>query len=69
MAGEGRWRRICSNTTRWSSARLRGVVRDALKRAAREGLKSAHHFYIGFATQHARASSSRSICAPATRTR
>ena len=30
---------------------LRGVVRDALKRAAREGLKSAHHFYIGFATQ------------------
>jgi len=30
---------------------LRGVVRDALKRAQREGLKSAHHFYIGFATQ------------------
>ena len=30
---------------------LRGVVRDALRRAAREGLKSAHHFYIGFATQ------------------
>jgi hypothetical protein len=30
---------------------LRGVVRDALKRAAREGLKSAHHFYIGFGTQ------------------
>ena len=30
---------------------LRGVVRDALKRAAREGLKSAHHFYIGFATR------------------
>jgi len=30
---------------------LRGVVRDALQRAAREGLKSAHHFYIGFATQ------------------
>jgi uncharacterized protein len=30
---------------------LRGVVRDALKRAAREGLRSAHHFYIGFATQ------------------
>ena len=29
---------------------LRGVVRDALRRAAREGLKSAHHFYIGFAT-------------------
>ncbi len=29
---------------------LRGVVRDALKRAMREGLKSAHHFYIGFAT-------------------
>ncbi len=29
---------------------LRGVVRDALQRAAREGLKSAHHFYIGFDT-------------------
>jgi hypothetical protein len=27
------------------------VVRDALLRAAREGLRSAHHFYIGFATQ------------------
>jgi uncharacterized protein len=31
-------------------AALRGVVRDALKRAAREGLRSEHHFYIGFAT-------------------
>ena len=30
---------------------LRGVVRDALQKAAREGLRSAHHFYIGFATQ------------------
>src|SRR5207237_8488197 len=30
---------------------LRGVVRAALQRAAREGLKSAHHFYIGFDTQ------------------
>ena len=30
---------------------LRSVVRDALQRAAREGLRSAHHFYIGFATQ------------------
>jgi hypothetical protein len=30
---------------------LRGVVRDALKRAQREGLKSAHHFYIGFGTR------------------
>jgi hypothetical protein len=30
---------------------LRGVVRDALKRAARDGLRSAHHFYIGFATR------------------
>jgi uncharacterized protein len=29
---------------------LRGVVREALQRAARDGLKSAHHFYIGFAT-------------------
>jgi len=32
-------------------AALRGVVRDALKRAAREGLRSAHHFYIGFDTR------------------
>ena len=30
---------------------LRGVVRDALKRAAREGLRSAHHFFIGLATE------------------
>jgi hypothetical protein len=30
---------------------LRGVIRDALVRAAQEGLKSAHHFYIAFATQ------------------
>lgn len=30
---------------------LRGVVRDALRRAAQEGLRGAHHFYIGFATQ------------------
>ena len=29
---------------------LRGVIRDALKRVAQEGLRSAHHFYIGFAT-------------------
>ncbi len=30
---------------------LRGVVRDALKRAAREGLRGEHHFYIGFDTR------------------
>jgi uncharacterized protein len=30
---------------------LRGVIREALARVAQEGLKSAHHFYIGFATQ------------------
>ena len=29
---------------------LRGVVREALERAAREGLRGEHHFYIGFAT-------------------
>lgn len=29
---------------------LRGVVRDALVRAAREGLRASHHFYITFAT-------------------
>ncbi|HEY1797144.1 MAG TPA: ClpXP protease specificity-enhancing factor SspB [Stellaceae bacterium] len=30
---------------------LRGVVRDALARASREGLPGDHHFYIGFATK------------------
>lgn len=30
---------------------LRGVVREAIERASREGLRSEHHFYIGFATQ------------------
>jgi uncharacterized protein len=29
---------------------LRGVVREALQRAASEGLRGQHHFYIGFAT-------------------
>ena len=29
---------------------LRGVVREAIERAAREGLRGQHHFYIGFAT-------------------
>ena len=29
---------------------LRGVVREALERAAREGLRGEHHFYVGFAT-------------------
>jgi len=32
-------------------AALRGVVRDALRRASQEGLRSAHHFYIRFATR------------------
>jgi uncharacterized protein len=32
---------------------LRGVIRDVLARVAQEGVKSAHHFYIGFATQAA----------------
>jgi hypothetical protein len=30
---------------------LRGVVREALERAAKEGLRGEHHFYIGFATR------------------
>ncbi len=30
---------------------LRGVVRDALIRASRDGLPGDHHFYIGFATR------------------
>lgn len=29
---------------------MRGVVRDALRRAADDGLPGAHHFYITFAT-------------------
>jgi uncharacterized protein len=29
---------------------LRGVVREALERAASDGLRGQHHFYIGFAT-------------------
>ncbi|HWB52347.1 MAG TPA: ClpXP protease specificity-enhancing factor SspB [Stellaceae bacterium] len=29
---------------------LRGVIHDVLARVAQEGLRSAHHFYIGFAT-------------------
>ena len=30
---------------------LRGVVREAIERAAAEGLRGQHHFYIGFATE------------------
>jgi uncharacterized protein len=29
---------------------LRGVAREALRRAARDGLPGAHHFYLGFRT-------------------
>jgi len=35
---------------RMVEAALRGVVRDALAKAGREGLRGAHHFYITFAT-------------------
>jgi uncharacterized protein len=31
-------------------AALRGVVRETLARAAREGLRGAHHFYVSFRT-------------------
>jgi uncharacterized protein len=31
-------------------AALRGVVREALTRTAREGLRGAHHFYVSFRT-------------------
>jgi len=31
---------------------LRSVVRDALKRAAKQGLVGEHHFYIAFRTDH-----------------
>lgn len=30
---------------------LRGVVREAVARAAKDGLRGDHHFYIGFATR------------------
>jgi uncharacterized protein len=30
---------------------LRGVVREALARTARDGLRGAHHFYLGFQTR------------------
>jgi uncharacterized protein len=30
---------------------LRGVVREALERAAKQGLRGDHHFYIGFSTR------------------
>jgi len=32
---------------------LRGVVREAIERAAAEGLRGQHHFYIGFTTDMA----------------
>src|SRR6185437_9991400 len=32
-------------------AALRGVVRDALRKAGRDGLRANHHFYIGFSTR------------------
>jgi uncharacterized protein len=31
-------------------AALRGIAREALRRAAREGLPGSHHFYLGFRT-------------------
>src|SRR5215831_13730919 len=34
-------------------AALRGVVRAALRRAARDGLPGTHHFYLGFRTDAA----------------
>jgi len=30
---------------------LRGLVREALARTARDGLRGAHHFYLGFQTR------------------
>ena len=30
---------------------LRGIVREALARTARDGLRGAHHFYLGFQTR------------------
>jgi hypothetical protein len=37
--------------TRMVENALRGVVREALSRAAREGLRGGHHFFIGFRTR------------------
>ncbi len=45
-------------------AALRGVVREALARAAANGLPGAHHFYITFQHRLSRASSCPTICAP-----
>ena len=36
-----------------TDAALRGVVRDALRRAEKQGLIGSHHFYITFKTDHA----------------
>ena len=37
---------------RMMDAALRGVMRDALARAAERGLPGDHHFYITFQTAH-----------------
>ena len=50
-SGEGAMAQDLFQYEKMVEAALRGVVRDALKRAAREGLRSDHHFYIGFASQ------------------
>jgi uncharacterized protein len=34
-------------------AALRGIAREALRRAARDGLPGTHHFYLGFRTKAA----------------
>jgi uncharacterized protein len=36
-----------------ADAALRGIVREALRRAARDGLPGTHHFYLGFRTRAA----------------
>jgi len=40
------------NFDRLVEGALRGVVREALAHAAKEGLRGAHHFYVSFLTGH-----------------
>ena len=39
--------------TQMVESALRGVVREALERVARDGLRGGHHFFIGFRTRAA----------------
>jgi len=51
MAGDGAMAQDLFHYEKMVEGALRGVVRDALRQAGRDGLRSAHHFYIGFGTR------------------